>query len=159
MSTAAIPFKRLFTLEEANAALPLVRAICTDLAQLSRDVIERSERLANLQRVRGAQGRSDQRRDLYAEEVAQIEEDLERDSQRLQEYVEELRELGVEPKDGLQGLVDFPSLMDGRVVFLCWRLAEPEILYWHDIEAGFAGRQPLTANSGAGGNDFHSSAS
>jgi len=150
MSAKPSDFKRLFTVEEANAMLPLVRAICTDLAQLSRDVVERRERLANLRRVREAQGRTDKRSDLYSEEVAQIEEELELDSQRLNDYVEELRSLGVEPKNGLEGLVDFPSLMDGRVVFLCWRLSEAEVLYWHDIEAGFSGRQPLTAASGLG---------
>jgi hypothetical protein len=150
MATKPSDFKRLFTVDEANAMLPLVRAICTDLAQLSRDVIERRERLASLRRVREAQGRTDKRSDLYSEEVAQIEEELELDSQRLNDYVEELRRLGVEPKNGLDGLVDFPSLMDGRVVFLCWRLSEPEVLFWHEIEAGFAGRHPLTAASGTG---------
>jgi len=150
MATKPSDFKRLFTVEEANAMLPLVRAICTDLAQLSRDVVERRERLANLRRVRESQGRTDKRNDLYSEEVAQIEEELELDSQRLNDYVEELRRLGIEPKNGLEGLVDFPSLIDGRVVLLCWRLNEPEVLYWHEMEAGFAGRQPLTAESGMG---------
>ena len=57
------------------------------------------------------------------------------------------RELGVEPKGAAEGLVDFPMMMDGRLVYLCWRVGEPEILYWHELEAGFAGRQPLTAGS------------
>jgi hypothetical protein len=61
--------------------------------------------------------------------------------------------LGVEPKGG-DGLVDFPALWDGRLVYLCWKLGEPEVLYWHEIDAGFAGRQPLTADSvGTGGSD------
>ncbi|MCE9547589.1 MAG: DUF2203 domain-containing protein [Planctomycetia bacterium] len=148
MNVRPSDFKKLFTVEEANATLPLVRAICTDLAQLSRDVVERRERLASLSRPRDAQGRPEQRRDFYAEEVAQVEEELEKDAQRLQEFVDELRELGVEPKDGVAGLVDFPSLMDGRVVLLCWRMSEPEVLYWHEVDAGFAGRQPLTVDSG-----------
>ncbi|HWB01353.1 MAG TPA: DUF2203 domain-containing protein, partial [Pirellulales bacterium] len=78
------------------------------------------------------------------------EDELERDAQRLQEYVEELRQLGVEPKSGPDGLVDFPTLIDGRPAYLCWKLGEPEILYWHDLDAGFSGRQPLVAESGAG---------
>ena len=150
MTAQPSDFKKLFTIEEANAMLPLVRAICTDLSQLSRDVVERRERLANLRRVREAQGRPEKKQDLYAEEVAQIEDELESDSRRLHDYVEELRKLGVEPKNGMDGLVDFPSLFDGRVVFLCWRLSEPEVLFWHEIDAGFAGRQSLTADSGAG---------
>jgi hypothetical protein len=134
--------RRLFTVEQANAALPLVRAICTDLAQLSREVIDRRERLAHL---RG--GKELKSYGPYSEELAQVELDLERDSQRLQEYVEELRELGVEPKNGPEGLVDFPCEMDGRLVWLCWKLGEPEVLYWHEMDAGFAGRHPLVAGS------------
>jgi hypothetical protein len=95
MTAQPSQFRRLFTVEEANATLPLVRAICTDLARLSRDVVERRERLANLRHVREAQGRADKRHDLYAEEVAQIEDELESDSRRLHDYVEELRALGV----------------------------------------------------------------
>ena len=137
--------KRFFTVEEANAALPLVRAIVDDLAQLSREVIERRERLSVLM-----DGRERDERGPYREELTQIEEELEKDSQRLQEYVEELRELGVEPKNGTDGLVDFPALIDGREVYLCWKLDEPEVLYWHECDAGFAGRQSLTAGSVAG---------
>jgi hypothetical protein len=137
--------RKLFTVDQANAALPLVRAICTDLAQLSRDVIERRERLSQL-----LDGRGRKPYGPYTEELVQIEEELEKDTERLQEYVEELRALGVEPKNGPEGLVDFPSLMEGRLVFLCWKLGEPEVLHWHELDAGFAGRQPLTADSVSG---------
>lgn len=143
-SPSATPAK-LFTIEKANAALPLVRAICEDLAALSRDVVERRERLAMLR-----SGRQADQRDAYSEELAQIEEELEKELERLQGYVDELRELGVEPKNPLEGLVDFPCQMDGRVVYLCWKLGEPEVLFWHEIEAGFAGRQPLTAGAASG---------
>ena len=61
-------------------------------------------------------------------------------------YIEELKRLGVEFK-GPDGLCDFYSIMDGREVFLCWRLGEPEVSYWHDLDAGFAGRQPLTEHA------------
>lgn len=134
--------RKLFTVESANAVLPLVKAITSDLVQLSREVIERRERLALL-----AAGRSGKGKDLYSEELAQIDEELEKDTERLYGYVEELRELGVEPKNGPDGLVDFPSMMDGRVVFLCWKLGEPEVLHWHELDAGFRGRQSLTAGS------------
>ncbi|HVA46345.1 MAG TPA: DUF2203 domain-containing protein [Pirellulales bacterium] len=137
--------RKVFTVEQANTALPLVRAIAADLAQLSRDVIERRERLSFL-----AGGRERDKRDLYGEELAHVEEELHRDTERLQGYVEELRELGVEPKNGPEGLIDFPAVMDGRPVYLCWKLGEPEVLHWHDLDAGFRGRQPLTADSAAG---------
>jgi hypothetical protein len=139
-------FKKFFTVEEANASLPLVRAIASDLAALSREVIERRERLAMLSGSRKP-GKS---KDAYGEELAQIEEELVRDTERLQEYVEELRALGVEPKNGPEGLIDFPTMMDGHVVFLCWKLGEPEILHWHELDAGFRGRQLLYAESLSG---------
>ncbi len=129
---------RIFTLEQANAMLPLVRVIAKDLAELSRDVIERRERLNAL-----LAGRGQQSRDVYSEELAQIEDELGKDGDRLREYVRELEELGVELKNPPEGLVDFRCLMDGRVVYLCWKLDEPEIHHWHELEAGFAGRQPL----------------
>ena len=161
MSTAPSDYKKLFTVDEANAALPLVRAIMKDLSELSREVIERRQRLQHLSPAhsapsgKGSSGKGPSEtgadEDPYASELAQIEEELEKDSQRLQEYVEELRELGVEPKNGPEGLVDFPSLLDGRVVYLCWKLDEPEVTHWHEIDGGFAGRQPLTAGSVAGG--------
>ena len=56
----------------------------------------------------------------------------------------ELHELGIELKDYPRGLIDFPSIREGRIVLLCWQLGEgDEIEYWHSVEAGFAGRQPL----------------
>jgi hypothetical protein len=145
MSTADYRPSKVFTVEQANAVLPLVRAITTDLVELSREVIERRQRLALL-----TAGRHSTQRDPYSDELSQIEEELDKDQTRLQGFVEELRELGVEPKSA-EGLVDFPSQMDGRLVYLCWKLGEPEILHWHDIDAGFGGRQPLAAGSVAGG--------
>jgi len=132
--------RRRFTPEEANAALPLVRVIVRDLVRLSGELIERRQRLALLVARHQPDSSS-----LYREELAQIEEELEKDTRRLQEYVEELRQLGVEPKSVTEGLVDFPATVDGRKVYLCWKLGEPEVLYWHDRHAGFQGRQPLLA--------------
>jgi hypothetical protein len=143
---------RLFTIEQANAMLPLVRAITSDLANLAGEVMERRHRLAML-----TAGRELKAGDPYADELAQTQTDLERDVERVREYLAELRALGVEPKGAMEGLVDFPSLMDGRMVYLCWRLGEPEVLHWHELDAGFAGRQSLAAGSvaeGYGGDDL-----
>lgn len=131
---------KLFTVEQANATLPLVSAIVGDLAHLAREVVDRRERLAHLMA-----GRELESGDPYEEELAQIEEELQKDTNRLRGFVEELQQLGVETKGAVEGLVDFPAKFDGRKVCLCWKLGEPEILYWHELEAGFAGRQPLTA--------------
>jgi hypothetical protein len=126
--------------------LPLVRAIVTDLVRLSREVVERHQRVEHLKA-----GRSITTGDPYDEELAQIEEELSKDRQRLHEYVEELRQLGVEPKSGVDGIVDFPAILDGEVVYLCWQYGEPEVLFWHSVDAGFAGRRPLPAEVGAEG--------
>lgn len=134
--------RRTFTVEQANAALPLVRAIVRDLVQLSREVIERRERLSVL-----LDGRPRDANDPYHEELLQIEEELDKDNRRLREFVEELRPLGVEPKSITEGLVDFPAVIDGREVYLCWKLGEPEVLYWHELDAGMRDRQPLAAGA------------
>ena len=57
----------------------------------------------------------------------------------------------MESKDGIEGLVGFPSMMDGRVVFLSWKLDETEVLHWHEIEEDFSGRQPLVVATRTGG--------
>jgi hypothetical protein len=139
--------RKLFTVQQANAALPLVRAIMSDLVSLSRDVSERRQRLSFLLDGRDAYGESDP----YREELTQVEEDLEEDCRRLRGYADELLELGVEPKSAVEGLVDFPSMKDGRRVYLCWKLGEPEVLFWHEWHAGYAGRRPLAAETVAVG--------
>jgi len=140
MATSEYKPARLFTIEQANAMLPLVRAITADLASLARDLVERRHRMALL-----TAGRQLKKGDPYSDELAQIESEIQRDGRRLLEYMDELKELGVEPKGAVEGLVDFPAEMDGRIVFLCWKLGEPEVLHWHDLEGGFAGRQSLVA--------------
>ncbi|MCE9606216.1 MAG: DUF2203 domain-containing protein [Planctomycetia bacterium] len=130
--------RKLFTIDGANAALPLVRAIVQDVVALSHEMVDRRERLISLR-----SGRTSERQDVYSEELAHVEEELERSRARLYEYADELRALGVELKDGLIGLVDFPSLHEDRVVYLCWKLDEPEVAYWHELDSGFSGRRSL----------------
>jgi hypothetical protein len=129
---------KIFTVREANAMLPLVRAIVGDLVRLSQEVIERRQRLSLL-----TSGRMGKPGDLYGDELAQIEDELEKEGQRLAEYVEELRQLGVEPKSATEGLVDFPTVINGRPAYLCWKLGEAQVSFWHELDAGFRGRQPL----------------
>jgi hypothetical protein len=136
---------RIFTVEEANATLPLVRAIVSDLVELSRDVIDRRERLSqlpgNLSQLPGKP--AGKPHDPYEEELAQMTEDVEKDSRQLREYVEELRAVGVEPSSATEGLVDFPSVINGRKIFLCWKLGEPQVAWWHDSGDGYRQRKPL----------------
>jgi len=130
--------KRFFTVAEANNTLPLVRAIVQDITTLAHELRERHERLTRLRpndRFRLS--------DAHEEELQQVRAELQRGQEKMEEYVRELAQLGVELKDYFTGLVDFPSLMNGRLVYLCWRLGEPEVAYWHELDAGFAGRQKL----------------
>jgi hypothetical protein len=135
--------KRYFTAAEANATLPLVRAIVRDITALARDLRDRHERLA---RVRGKE-QPGHLGDAYQEEVQQVQAEFDRDQERMQEYEQELRDLGVELKDPFTGLVDFPCWMNGHEVYLCWRAGEPDVGYWHEVDAGFAGRQKLLADT------------
>jgi hypothetical protein len=134
--------RKYFTVEEANKALPLVRRIVADIVHQYRVVEDLQQRLSMV--VSKDKRRSSN--DFYSEELAQSQAEFEAEESKLATYVEELRRLGVELK-GPDGLCDFCSIMDGREVFLCWRLGEPEVLYWHELDAGFAGRQPLTEHA------------
>jgi hypothetical protein len=70
-------------------------------------------------------------------------EDLGEHAERMRSVVRNVLDLGVEIKHLDPALVDFPSFRDGRIVYLCWQEGEPTIAHWHDVEAGFGGRQPL----------------
>ncbi len=131
---------RWFSVDQANAMLPLVRAITEDMVQLGRELFDRQQRLEYLKSAHRGSGD-----DPYVEELLQIEQELERQREKLAGYVGELQELGVEPKSATEGLIDFPAVIEGRPVYLCWKLGESELRYWHELDAGFAGRQPLPA--------------
>ena len=128
--------RKLFTLEEANRRLPLVRAIVKDIVTLFTDLHDRRERLSEL--------RNRSEHSEYRDEVEAMESELESDIKTLDAYVAELSELGVELKDPLSGLVDFRTLVEGREAYLCWRLEEDEIGWWHDLDAGVSGRRPVS---------------
>lgn len=141
MSAKLAP-RTVFTVETANRALPLVRAIVHDIVDLYRDVRDREERLNALGRGKSP---SKSASDPYSEEVEQTRSELEKDVERLEGYVEELTDLGVEFKDPVLGLVDFPAVKDGKDVYLCWKLGEDSVGYWHTLDAGFQGRQSLNS--------------
>ncbi|MBX6314693.1 MAG: DUF2203 domain-containing protein, partial [Isosphaeraceae bacterium] len=132
--------RKFFTVEEANRTLPLIKMIVRDIVAQFRTVNELRERLSAVLR-RNPRARQE---DVYAEELAQSQAEMEAEEEKLRAYIEELERLGVELK-GPDGLCDFPSFLDGREVYLCWRLGEPEVQYWHELRAGVAGRQPLSA--------------
>jgi hypothetical protein len=132
-----VPDKKYFTVAEANATLPLVRAIVRDITELAPDLRDRHDRLGKLGARKRVPGNA------YDEELEHLEAEYERDKERMREYLAELEKLGAELKDYFSGLIDFPCWMDGREVYLCWRLGEAEVGHWHELDAGFAGRQKL----------------
>jgi hypothetical protein len=134
--------RKYFSVEEANRALPLVRAIVEDIVQQSRKVESLQERLERV--LRGPRRKLD---DLYSEELAQTQSELEIEEEKLQSYTDELKNLGVELKSDENGLCDFRSIMNGREVYLCWRLGESEVMFWHELDGGFAGRQTIAPHT------------
>jgi hypothetical protein len=118
---------RRFTLEQANRTLPLVKRIVADIVQCHSDITT-------------AQG---QLETADASDQAAIQQKLTQSLERLQDYVDELSEIGCELKDFRIGLIDFIGRHDGRDVCLCWKLGEEKIGFWHELKTGFAGRQPI----------------
>jgi hypothetical protein len=126
---------KLYTVEEATRTLPLVRKIVEDIVREHRrwrDVVTELELLAASARADGA----DERTTL-------LECDAQRLAAELDGFTRELESLEIVLKDRRLGLVDFPAERDGRRIWLCWRLGEPTVQYWHELDAGFAGRRPL----------------
>lgn len=129
----------VFTVAEANKRLPLVSVIVKDLSDLSRTVADRRHRIEQLASPTVKKPDTDP----YAQERKQILEDLEENVRDLQRYEEELDQLGVWCRDHVDGVVIFPAEIDGNPIHLSWRLGEPEVLYWHNIDEGFNDRRPL----------------
>lgn len=125
---------RIFSLEEAERALPLVRRIVADLQIAYRDL--RSARQA-LQLAR-AEPTPPSR-----DEIDALRDQTERQAGRVNELLGELEDVGAQLKDFERGLVDFYALLDDRLVYLCWRMGEDRITHWHELDAGFRGRQPI----------------
>jgi hypothetical protein len=124
---------KLFTVEEANALLPSVRDILRKIQRSRRRLA--AYRQSAQQAAEGAEqgGGGMEGGMLYALILTNFTTEM-----------SELEALGVQLKDFERGLVDFPSLRDGRVVLLCWQLGEgDELEWWHDMDAGFGGRTPL----------------
>jgi len=124
---------KLFTIDEANALLPSVRESLRKIQRARRRLgafRKESKRAAENAELGGGgmEGGA-----LYAIALTNFTSEI-----------GELEALGVQLKDFDRGLVDFPSLRDGKVVLLCWQLGEgEEVEWWHDMDAGFAGRTPL----------------
>ena len=124
---------KIFTVEEANALLPRVRVIVGRIQRAHRKVSHYRDEAKQAAEAAEQGGGGISEGIAYATVLTE-----------LTTQIAALEGLGVQLKDFDRGLVDFPSLRDGRVVLLCWQMGEgDELEWWHDIDAGFAGRTPL----------------
>jgi hypothetical protein len=127
---------QLFTVDHANRTLPLVRRIVEDIvrehARWQRGALELEHRT------------SVAKDDVPDPRIATLEREVSAMARELEQFERELAALGIQLKDRRIGLIDFPSELDGRRVLLCWRLGEPSVQFWHDVDTGYAGRQPLS---------------
>ena len=131
---------RLFTQEEANAALVEVRPLVERLVADRQALVALGAELEEVQTLIGGNGGS-----FDPGRIGELQEAVARAAAGLAGLVEEIQGLGVQVKDLDRGLVDFPSRHpeSGETVLLCWELGEREVGHWHDLEEGFAGRKPL----------------
>jgi hypothetical protein len=116
-----------FTLEQANRSLPLVKRIVNDIVRTHTTVAERRDALEQ----------------ATGKEAATAQREYDSAVERLEQLLDELSEVGVELKDYQSGLVDFVGRHEGRDVYLCWKLGEERIAWWHELNAGFAGRKSV----------------
>ena len=126
-----MPSKKLFTLDEANAFVPQLLDLVPRIQKLSVSLNKDFPDIKNAREKAKWNGGSDQGVD-YLNAVLKYNDLMHR-----------IEGMGCEVKGIREGLVDFPSLREGREVYLCWRMPEKEILFWHDLNTGFSGRKPI----------------
>lgn len=123
--------ERIFTLTEANGLVPKLRSILDEVGEVWARMKVLNPEIQKARDNAGFDGFSS----YGVEYVGCVA--------HLMFLVHQITGLGVLLKDVDKGLCDFPYMKNGRVVYLCWHLGEDAIEYWHDVEAGFAGREPL----------------
>jgi hypothetical protein len=127
---------RYFTLEEARSTLPLVRVLLLEARAQKRRIDDLRLELAESAAKSLGNGRVSHASESKRQELDELVQTLEATVQRVEAT-------GCLVKDVEAGLADWPCIREGREVYLCWKLGEPDILHWHETQAGAAGRQPL----------------
>jgi len=123
--------KKFFTLEEANRLLPKVASIVEAIVILWKSMTQKEHEVSAIGKKREGNGGGSAGSDYIIEYAS------------LEGRINMLQEMGILLKDLNMGLIDFPHIREGREVYLCWKLGENKIEYWHEIEAGYTGRQQL----------------
>ena len=127
---------QLFTVDHANRTLPLVRKIVEDIVREHRRWQEAIVELDLISSVA--------RPELPDPRGVALEKKIQHIARDIDAFQAELESIGIQLKDRRIGLIDFPSELDGRPMLLCWQLGEPSVQFWHEVDSGFAGRQPLS---------------
>lgn len=127
---------RLVTLQQVTQALPDVERIVLQLRELRDQGLAARERLELLWAAL-------ERGEPVLDEIGTLQHEVDAGTEEFGTRMVELEELGGVLKDLDMGLVDFPTVADGSEVYLCWRLGEDGIHYWHGLDEGYAGRKPL----------------
>jgi len=122
---------RYYTVAEANALLPSLRPVVKELLEARQRIVDAQPELWPILEKAAGNGGSPKAGAVLA------------DFEKIQRGVKAIEGMGLQLKDLNTGLIDFLSERDGREVYLCWRFDEPRVAHWHDLDAGFAGRQPL----------------
>jgi len=132
---------KTFTVAEANALLPKVIPLIEQLQGIQRSIAQTTQRLNDAAaKVTAGNGHPIQSLKAEIQELTEHQLQL---AEAFHSALAQLEDLGVILKDLTTGLIDFYGLRDGEQVFLCWKIGEDRICFWHTLEAGFAGRQPL----------------
>lgn len=122
---------KFFTLNEANDALEIIRPLIDEIQSIRRKILEKQpETWTAIEKSVGNGGNRTLSR-------------MVQDFERLDALVHRILDTGAQIKDINIGLLDFSARKDGREVYLCWQYGEGEIAYWHEVDAGYAGRQPI----------------
>jgi hypothetical protein len=141
---------RTFTLDEAQMLLPVLRSLlqtAIEGKQRLEAIAEESQALATRIMLSGGM--------LVDIRVAQARKDEDdRVLQRVKDAVSEIHAIGVQVKDLDIGLLDFPCLVDGETILLCWKLGEERITHWHNMTEGFKGRKPIDGRISGSKNDL-----
>ena len=135
---------KTFTLDEAQALLPIVESLLNRATEAKEAASDLQEEISTLARRIFASG--GMFIDVAAAQKRRVA--LEALVQRAKDALQEIDAAGAQVKDLDTGLLDFPCVLDGETVLLCWKRGEPRIDFWHRIEDGFAGRQPIDARFG-----------
>ncbi len=130
--------ERTFTPEEANAALDELRPLVEAMVAAKRALDDAQEQRDDISRRIGGNGGG-----IPPAELAALEGAVDHAAAELASAIGKVQATGVLVKDLDSGLVDFPAKRDGEDVLLCWQLGEDEVAFWHGLDDGFAGRQPL----------------